>query len=156
MYAVEFLEYNLELSTGERIQVSELDESRYPPLSDKVVLLTAAAVVVHCTHAARDVVEDAKSGLPERLEDFIRTPPEGCLMKLESPVCSEISQCAIANRSHCTTRYRTKASGAAFPFCWTYSVKAYGSPEQKAQGQDLCDSIVDAWRGGRLVVIVRG
>lgn len=154
MRTVEFVEYNLSLSTDEEITVSELDPESIPSLSDPVVALLADAVLSRCTRAPRDAVEDAKSGLPESLEAHLGTPPAGCLLKVSVPVCAELKLCVISDPVRCSTRHRTKRGGAAFPMCWTFSVPPGGTPEQSSQARDLADSVVSAWRDGRHVLVV--
>jgi hypothetical protein len=153
---VEFVEYNLSLSTGEEITVSELDPESIPSLTDPVVVRLADAVLSRCTRAPRDALEDAKSGLPESLEAHLGTPPGGCLLKVSSPVCAELKFCVISDPVRCSTRHRAKRGGPDFPMCWTFSVPSGGTPEQSSQARDLADSIVSAWRDGRHVVIADG
>jgi len=153
---VEFVEYTLSLSTGEEITVSELDPESIPCLTDPVVVRLADAVLSRCTRAPRDAIEDAKSGLPESLEAYVRTPPVGCLAKLSIPVCAELKFCVISDPVRCSTRHRSKRGGPDFPMCWTFAVPSGGTPEQSSQARDLADSIVSAWRDNRLVVIADG
>lgn len=154
MQSVEFSEYNLLLSTGEKISVSELDPESIPCLMDDAVLLAAAPFLVLCTRAPRQAVEDAKSGLPESLEAFLSTPPAGCLVKVQPHACAEVRHCVISDRTKCSTRYSLRKR-PAFPRCWTASVLSHGSPEVVSQARDLADSIVSAWRDGRHVVLVQ-
>lgn len=156
MRTVEFVEYNLQLSTGEAISVSELDPESTPSLTDPVVVRLADAVLSRCTRAPRAAVEDAKSGLPESLEAYIRTPPAGCLLKLSLPVCAELRFCVISDPVRCSTKHRTKRGGPGFPMCWTSAVPDGGTEGQRSQARDLADSIVSAWRDGRHVVIADG
>ncbi len=155
MRTVELVEYRLLLSTGEEILVSELDPESIPSLTDPVVVRLADAVLSRCTRAPRDAIEDAKSGLPESLEAHIRTPPVGCLIRLSIPVCAELRFCVISDPVRCSTRHTTK-KGPDFPMCWTFDVPKGGTPEQSSRAKDLADSIVSAWRDGRLVVIADG
>jgi hypothetical protein len=152
---VEFVEYNLSLSTGEDIRVSELDPESIPSLTDPVVVRLADAVLSRCTRAPRSAVEDAKSGLPESLEAHLGSPPAGCLLRVSVPVCAELKFCVISDPVRCSTRHRTKR-GPGFPMCWTFSVPEGGTGPQRSQAQDLADSIVSAWRDGRHVVIADG
>ncbi len=152
---VELVEYNLSLSTGEEIQVSELDPESVPSLTDPVVVRLADAVLSRCTRSPRVALEDAKSGLPESLEAYLGTPPSGCLLKVSTPVCAELRFCAMSNPTKCSTRNVARRR-AIFPMCWTCSLPDGGTEEQRSQARDLSDSIVSAWRDGRHVVIADG
>lgn len=152
MYSVELVEYALPLSSGETILVSELDQGRHPPLSDPAVAALADAALSRCSRVTRNALEDAKNGYTEGLESQLRTPPRGCLLMMSGPECAEASTCATADRRKCSARYAERGR-PAFPYCWTSAVEGPGTAEQRFQARDLVDSIVDAWRSGRYVVI---
>ncbi len=156
MRTIEPVEYLLHLSTGEDITVAELDPESVPSLTDPIVVHLADAVLSRCTKAPRAAIEDAKNGLPESLEPFLRTPPAGCLLAMASPICAEIRQCAISDPAKCTTRRRTKRGGPDFPMCWTFSVPEGGTEQQRSEARGLADTVVDAWRWGRHVLIADG
>ncbi len=152
MYSVELVEYFLPLSNGESLLVSELDPGRHPPLADPVVASLADAALSRCSRVTRAALEDAKNGYTEGLESQLRTPPLGCLLMMARPECAEIPTCATADRRRCTSRYAEKGR-PAFPHCWTSTVGVAGTAEQVSYARDLVDSIVDAWRQGRYVVL---
>jgi len=154
--SVELVEYVLHLSTGEEILVSELDPESVPVLRDPEVVRLADAVLSRCTVAPRWAIEDAKSGLPESLEPFLRTPPHGCLLRLSRPLCAEMRTCVLADRSRCST-VRTERRGLpGFPLCWTFDVPQFPDGERSSSARDLADSVVLAWRDGRHVLIADG
>ncbi len=129
-----------------------MDPELFPWLRDPGIVAVAGPVMSLCTLCPRDAVEDAKSGYTEPFEAAMGTEPAGCLMKVPRPVCDELSFCPSADPKRCSTRHRTKRDGADFPMCWTYSVGTAGEEASTARG--LVNSIVGAWREGRLVVIV--
>jgi hypothetical protein len=152
VYSVEFIEYPLGLSSGEDILVSELDQGRHPPLVDPVVAALADPALSRCSRVSRDALEDAKNGYTEGLESQLRTPPRGCLLMMARPECAEVKVCATADPGRCTARYSERGR-PAFPHCWTFRVEGPGTEEQRSYARDLVDSVVDAWRSGRVVVI---
>lgn len=152
------LEYEIELETGERMSVAEFDPGRVPCLSDPEVLRAAAPVLKRCSRIPRPVLESAKMGHSREFEELVGTPPVGCLLRLERPVCAEIGFCASADPVRCTTRYvapgRRWAVGR-FPPCWEFEVLDE-RPEVASGARALAASVVAAWRGGRVAVLVDG
>lgn len=155
MRTVDFLEYRIDLSTGESMDVAEVDSGLFPPLADPVVLRLSDDFLSRCTVAPRAAVEDAKSGYPEALEPFLGTPARGCLLRVSRQACADVGSCAISSRTRCLTSYSEKGR-PAFPTCWTASVPDGGTEGQAAAARSLCESVVDAWREGRTVIVVRG
>lgn len=139
------LEYSVALETGEVIDVLELDPETCPALLDLEVLRSSMWLLRHCTRATRRVLEDAKGGWAGPLQEALGTPPAGCLLRMEKPVCAIIGECGIADEALCTTRNLKKGIGR-FPVCWEADVPR--------EGADLTYRVVHAWKEGRWVVIV--
>jgi len=141
---VVLVDYLVELETGERMEVAELDPERVPELRDPAVLAAAAPVLDRCTRMPRRVLESAKVGHSREFEALLGTPPIGCLLKLERPVCAEIDVCATADRAKCTTRYvapRRHGAIGMFPPCWEFEV-GEADPVTAARARALAASVV--------------
>ena len=139
------LEYSVDLDTGERIDVLELDPETCPGLRDPEVLRDAMWILRLCTRATRRALEDAKGGWGGPLQEALGTPPVGCLLQMEKPACSIIGECGIADAGLCTTRNLKKGLGR-FPVC--------GEADVAPDGADLTRQVVHAWKEGRWVIIV--
>lgn len=143
-------EYSLNLSTGERIKISEipistLDKNYFEAFG----LAEISGVVSLCTNAPTQAMHDAKVGYTKPLEKMLRTPPVGALMKVDRPVCVNINDCAMADSKKCTARF------SKFPECWEYEV--YNDSDLnviKLSAKDIVRRIAIAWRDGRYVIIV--
>jgi len=143
-------EYVLHLSTGETIQVSELDLSILG--ASPAILAHFAPLQALCTQLTRSQLEEAKGGYDEALKSKLRSPPVGCLIKNPAPVCSLIASCSMANKKECTTKNVTKRGGK-FPDCWTVETgKLQGF--ERAWAAELSDVVIHAWRAGRHVFVV--
>ena len=154
------IEYELTLSTGERIKILELDPGAVPELLDEEVMAAADPVVSRCPRVRRQDLEDAKRGHTKRLEAVLGTPPIGHLLMMASPVCGEVGTCSSADRSVCTTR--NSAGGrpflGRFPICWEFDVNRKVSrkvgPRASSAARELASHIVNAWREDRRVFVV--
>lgn len=150
---MQILEYELDLSTGERLSFCELDLELVPELGNDDLRLALSFILGLCTHIDKGVVEKAKRGDVKPFERLLRTPPYGCLLKLDRPVCSQIRSCASAKARECTTKNLVRKIGK-FPFCWTYNLPE-GTPESVSlSAQYIASHIVGAWKEGRYVIIV--
>ncbi len=140
------IEYSLVLSTGETIEIAEIDLDFVLDKSENV-MSGAAPILALCGHVTRAIMEESKSGYDANLKLLLRDPWRA-MMKLSDPVCSEIKSCAMANEKECTTRYNNGKKGK-FPICFSYN------PNQISYGAKmLCDTIIQLWRRGLYVVIV--
>ena len=148
------LEYSLVLDTGEELRFLELDSDTCPGLRSERVREAVAGVLLRCTYASRDALEEAKRGFTKRLQDALGTPPVGCLLRLARPECSLLDECGIADRAVCTTRYLSRAGGR-FPVCWEPRLPERLPDPVRTAARDLAWRVVHAWREGRYVVIVR-
>lgn len=146
------LNYNITLSTRETLDISEFDPELISLLKEEAVLSVLSSLLRLCTYVSRDEVERAKRGETKPLERALRTPPYGCLVKIDTPICAEIKTCIMADIKKCTSKNIVKYKGK-FPPCWTYRTNTDG--ETRVQAHLLATAIVDAWKEGRYVLIIR-
>lgn len=126
------LSYSLELSTGESLDVLEIELDGTDELDGEIARL--------CTTMPREVLEEAKVGHTSPFEKLLRTPPVGALLRLNG-LCDQIDDCPLANRSKCvTSNVRGKTR---FPSCWDHGVGT------------LNTEVVHAWRDGAYVIVVQ-
>ncbi len=143
-------EFPLFLSTGEEIPVSILVLELLQ--ASPIVLKTFEHILSLCTQITHDELEEAKSGYDTALKKKLRSPPNACLIRLNS-VCGEINQCSMAVLNKCTTKNTTK-NGGAFPFCWTTPSVEKLVGFERSWSIELCNAVVHAWRQGRYVIVV--
>ena len=150
------IDYVLTLETGESVRVAELVPGLVPGLSDPSVVAAAEPVLGRCPRMPRHVLESAKAGHSREFEVLMGTPPVGCLLKLERPVCAEIRSCLMANPAKCTTKHvdpgRRGAVGM-FPPCWELEVPDASDAVVYAV-REIASEVVSAWKAGQMVVIV--
>lgn len=150
---MQIFEYSLSLCTGETIKVSEismgaLDKFEKAAFKDPAAFKAMSSVVSLCTKAPRQAMEDAKIGHTKPLEKLLGTPPVGTLMKIDRPVCMNISDCAMADNKKCTARF------SKFPECWDYFMGGdVDFTDSMAAAHEIVKEIVMAWRNGRYVII---
>lgn len=149
-------DYVLILETGERFHVVEIDPSKIPEITDTKVNELLQDIILKCARMPRHVLESAKMGGTREFESLMSTPPIGCLLKLNKPVCAEINVCLMANNTKCSTRFsklRYNKPIGNFPMCWEYDVEP---PENDAfyAARNLASFIVSAWKQNSLVIIV--
>lgn len=143
---INILEYNLTLSTGEELSFCEFDSQLIPELCKEDVRKALSFILRVCTTADRHTIERAKRGETKPLERLLRTPPYGCLAKLDKPICSEIKVCSMANIKKCTTKNLEKKSGG-FPICWSYS-------SENEEAKYIASSIINFWKDGKYVLLI--
>lgn len=150
------IDYVLKLGTGEELAVAELVPGLVPGMSDPAVVAAASPILLRCSRMPRHVLESAKIGNSREFEALVGTPPIGCLLKLDRPVCSEIRFCLMADREKCTTRYvdpgRRGAIGM-FPPCWDFEVLD-ADPGVASLARQIASGVVSAWKAGQTVVVV--
>ena len=144
---MEILEYNLTLGTGEELSFAEFDPELVPELTHPGVLEASSFILSLCTHVSREIIEKAKIRDMRGLERVLSTPPYGCLKKIDRPICSQIRDCVSADKRTCTTHYLKKTIGV-FPLCWSYKVEL-------DDAKYLCGTIVNAWKEGKYVLIIK-
>jgi len=138
-------EYTVHLSTGESIEVAELDPGRIPALSDPIVLKILSGMTDKCTFASREIMDEVHKGYDERFKVLLKSPPLGAMQKAGPPVCRQINDCAMAVKSVCTLRNYSKKT--PLPLCWEFDSD---NPEAVALGT----VIGNAWRQGQYVIII--
>ncbi len=147
-------EYPLRLSTGEVIQVAELDDERSPALGIEEVRTLVRGLLIQCTHVNRQSMEDAKKGYDRDFKQALRSMSEGCMIKAEPAVCRLLNDCAMYRREKCTLHNISTVH--PLPICWEFSPVSGGkvNDEIRKAAIDLGTVIGDAWRRGFLVVVV--
>ena len=141
----------LRLTTGEELEVSELDLSVVK--APKEVLEAFAPLMALCTQVTREQLEEAKAGYDDALKKELKSSPIGCLLKNPSPTCGLIRDCGMAKPIICTTKNVSKNVGT-FPSCWTYDTPDTLMGFEYAWVAEICDAVIHAWREGRFVIIV--
>ena len=152
---IEFIEYSLSLNTGETIEVSEISDKLYPPLSDPEVQEICKPILDKCVHVSHFILEEAKLGFSKQLDEKLSTPPLGALIKL-ALICSEIDICAIADKIKCNTNYRKKMGKDTIycPSCWDFKITGDYAPTSMASAKLLVTSIISAWKFDHYVIVV--
>jgi hypothetical protein len=144
MRPIEVLEYSLILSTQELLLVTEIQQTMISDVTDIVL----DDILQHCTRVPHDVLQDAKIGGTKPLEKLLRTPPQGCLVKLVYSTCSELQSCSKADRQLCSTTI-IKRKKKTIPRCWQAQ-----SQHENGLSRSIGTTIVHAWKDGRYVFIV--
>jgi hypothetical protein len=147
-------EYPVRLSTGETIQVAEIDEERTPLLADPQVKKAISGLLQHCCHTTRDVMEEAKGGYDGRFKLCLRAAPIGCMIKSEPHICRLIDDCAMAYKPVCTLHNASPQSPKPLPICWEFDPPV-DDPVTRTAAAELGSVIGHAWRRGLYVVIVK-
>ena len=89
-------EYPIKLSTGETIQIAEIDAERSPALANLEVRKALDGLLQHCCRVSRKVMEEAKAGYDTQFKKLLRSQPIGCMLKAEPHQCRLINECAMA------------------------------------------------------------
>jgi len=149
-------DFIIKLETGEKIHVVELDPERIIEINNEKVKNLMKNILSRCTKMPRYVIETAKLGGTREFEKLMNTPPVGCLLKIDKPVCAEINSCLMANKQKCTTKFlnmKSKNYLGKFPICWEYEIE---KTEDNAyyEARNLASFIVLSWKENKLVVIV--
>lgn len=170
-------EYAIRLSTGETIQVSEIDSERSPAVAHPKVRKAVDGLLQYCCFVSRDIAEEAKGGYDTRLKPLLRSSPVGCMSKADPHMCRLIHECAMVSIPVCTL-HNCMPSPRPLPICWEFS-SPLPHPQSKQDGTyresndidvdlihlredfevweaaiDLGSVIGHAWRRGLYVFIV--
>ena len=147
-------EYPLRLSTGETIQVAEIDAARSPALIVPQIRKAIERLLAHCCHVPREIVEEAKGGYDTRLKPLLRSQPMGCMIKAEPSICRHIDGCSMAFKPICTL-HNCRPSQTPLPICWEFSPsQSMAHLEARTAAIDVGTIIGHAWRRGFYVFIV--
>ena len=139
-------EYEITLSDGERLMISELDGETYPGIFSEEILDSLASLLDRCVKLTRIEVEEFKNGYDQPFRSAIRSPVSG-LIKAEPCLCMIRKDCIMYKSSICTLKNIKKDRGA-FPNCFEYE----GNSDFAII---LGTCIVQAWRLGRYVILVK-
>ena len=143
-----FNDYTIWLSTGEELQVTEIADLEF----SKSGLEDVEPVLSLCTKLSHRELEEAKEGYDSALKSKMKSPPVGCLLRFEHPICAEIKRCSMADPKKCSTKH-TSRGGGKFPICWTCS-RSLPKNQEQSDLTYMCNIIVHAWRQGRHVIVV--
>jgi len=146
-------EYPVHLSTGEVIQISEIDAERSPALAHPDVRKAVEGLLLHCCHASREIMEEAKGGYDTRFKLCIRSQPIGCMIKAEPHQCRLINDCSMAYKPVCTL-HNAAPSPKPLPICWEFDPPKTESPWVRVAATDLGTVIGQAWRNNKYVFLV--
>jgi hypothetical protein len=146
-------EYPIRLSTGETIQVAEIDAERSPALAHVQIRAAVDGLLQHCCHVSREIVEEAKGGYDARFKPLLRAQPAGCMIKSDPHECRLMHDCAMAIRHVCTLRNQNVQT--PLPICWEYAPPVIlQDMELRNAAIELGSVIGHAWRRGLYVIIV--
>jgi hypothetical protein len=144
------VEYELTLSDGQRMAISELDTELIPAVH--LVRGALESFISRCASLTRFEVEEAKRGYDKMLRQALRSPMAG-LARAEPPVCRLREECIMFSAQKCTLR-NSSIKGGSFPFCWEYDASRALGPLQGA-AIALGTALGQAWRIGRYVVLIK-
>ena len=152
---MEFIEYSLNLNTGEVIEVSEISNSTLHDLDSKEVQEICKPVLEKCTYVSRFSLEEAKLGFSKQLDKKLGISPLGALIKV-SLVCSEINNCVISDLVKCNTNYHHRMGKKIIycPPCWNFEIKGNYSSQSITSSKILVNNIISAWKLDHYVIIV--
>jgi hypothetical protein len=139
-------EYEITLSDGERLMISEIDGETYPEIFSEQTVKSLASLFDRCVQLTRIEVEEFKNGYDQPFRSAIRTPISG-MIRSDPPLCAIRKNCIMYKSSVCTLRNIKKNHGL-FPNCFEYD----GNSSFEI---DLGTCIVQAWRLGRYVILVK-
>lgn len=144
---MELIEYELTISTGETIRISELDPDRIPDGDVKTWITSNPQALSRCTKVSRAGIEAAKRGDDSALKIAMMGPPEAMMIKLGRRKCSERKYCLSWDPSSCTSEGKKLNRKVELLRCWSYGGEEPGENE-------AMNAIVRAWSEGRHVVLV--
>ena len=139
-------EYEITLVDGERLMISELDGETYPEIFSERILNSLSSLFERCVQLTRPEVEEFKNGYDQPFRSAIRSPISG-LVKAEPCLCAIRKDCIMYKSVICTLRNFKKNRGL-FPNCFEYEGDC-------GFAIDLGTCIVQAWRLGRYVILVK-
>jgi hypothetical protein len=139
-------EYEITLSDGERLMISELDGETYPEIFSEQIMNSLSSLFERCVQLTRTEVEEFKNGYDQPFRSAVRTPISG-LIKSDPSLCAIRKNCIMYKPSICTLR-NVKKNRGLFPNCFEYD-------GDSSFATDLGTCIVQAWRLGRYVILVK-
>lgn len=139
-------EYEITLSDDERLMISELDGETYPEIFSAQISNSLSSLFDRCIQLTRTEVEEFKNGYDQPFRSAMRSPISG-LIRAGFPLCAIRKDCIMYKSVVCTLRNFKKNRGL-FPNCFEYE----GNSDFAV---DLGTCIVQAWRLGRYVILVK-
>ena len=149
---IQLVDYEINLSSGGRISIVELDPERIPELLNQSVFNACWGILERCTFSSRATLEEAKKGYDRELLKLLRAP-EGGLLRASPSVCRLIQDCAMAIPTACTLK-NLKKGKAKFPQCWEYRPPDGIQEEVRRAAIGIGTFIGSAWRDGSYPIIV--
>jgi len=148
---IQLVDYEITLSNGERISITEFDPDRIPYMRSPDVLAACRGILERCAFAPRAAVEEAKRGYDRALSSLLRGP-DGAMARANPPACRLVHDCAMASKD-CTLRnFRGRAG--LFPECWEYAPPEGLPALIRMAAVELGTAVGNAWRAGSYPVVV--
>lgn len=143
-------EYELILSTGEKLHIAEFDVDVYPILLHPSVSKACKSVLLRVPKISREIMEEAKSGYDDRFKPLLKARPDGALLKVLNHQCGLRKECAMFTDG-CSTKNIRPRNGGGFPECFEF-VPEHDDPDSAAKS--VGTSIIHAWREGMYSIII--
>lgn len=148
-------EYALTMNNGEELEFCEFNEEATPELQNNMIRSKISHILDKCSYIPRFAIEEAKRGTTTNFQIYLKTPPQGSLMKLNLN-CSELWQgCPIADRQRCRTGFfNQKSLIFEFPVCWTATIDSSKiSAQEHIEAIHFANRIINAWKENKYVII---
>jgi hypothetical protein len=155
--SVDLVEYDLTLSSGEFVLVSELDRIRVPEVNLPEINLELRELLGQCVQMDRQSVEDMKLGYDKTFRSKFRTPIYS-LMNVTKTQCrhgkdGKIVNCGSFDKGTCSTKnLDLKKKKALFPICFEYKPSVPENHDAYMASVMIGSAILWAWAGGRVVI----
>lgn len=144
---IEFIDYDLKLSNGEIIKISELDLGRISEFYIREYIKLRKNIVKWIPIIPRAVVEEAKLGYDRNFVKLLGSPPYSVLMRLDNLKCNERYFCASYSPSLCEMKPKKSKKEEDFQRCWVYESLIRDE-------RILISSLVFKWKEGFNIVII--
>jgi hypothetical protein len=146
-------DYTLTLSTGECIDIAEIDTEVVPSLNDSDVISALSILLSKCVNITRVSMEETKRGYDRDFRSVFRSPISG-LIKNESHICRLRHECSMFAIDTCST-HTIRKNRSMIPICWEYESPTNLSREKQSIVMMIGTVIIQAWRANQIVVIIR-
>lgn len=145
---IEFFDYEIKLSSGDILSISEVDIDR---ISDKdllSVIKTRQSPLDWVPYITRSVMEEAKLGYDTNFKKSIGIEPIAQFKRLPTNLCYFRKKCASYEYEACLMKPKSKSRRAKeFPPCWMID-------QDNEKERFLITSMIFKWRDNFRVIIV--
>lgn len=143
---IEFLDYTLNIHTGETIKISEISCFNNPDF-DIEIFKSGPDNLSHLVSLIPvPILEEAKIGYTSNFVNLLKTPPKSAFRRLGTLKCYERRECASYKPNLCTLREHDRRERIEFPRCWVFDTK-------HEEHRMIWTSITMKWREGNYVII---